>query len=92
MSHSPARTLPQRRGASRDNALRAASLEGPIFSSLAPQVATHRDTGMSRGYAFVSYDTVESAEKAISELHNLSVEGRALRVELARSDKAEKPY
>ena len=59
-------------------------------------VASHRDTGMSRGYAFVSYDTVAEADAARSSLHDHVVEGRALRCELARSDKegttASKPY
>ena len=60
-----------------------------------PQVAMHRDTGQSRGYAFVSFETIEGAEKAIAGLHNMMVAGRALRVELARADKeaaAAKPY
>ena len=55
----------------------------------------HRDTGQSRGYAFVSFETIEGAEKAIAGLHNMMVAGRALRVELARADKeaaAAKPY
>jgi len=59
------------------------------------QVAMHRDTGQSRGYAFVSFETIEGAEKAIAGLHNMMVAGRALRVELARADKeaaAAKPY
>jgi len=58
------------------------------------QVAAHRDTGLSRGYAFVSYETVEEAERAIAALHNLTVEGRALRVEVARADReaGSKPY
>ena len=55
----------------------------PIFCS----VARHRDSGMSRGYAFVSYDTLQEAEAAMSSLHNYVVEGRALRCEVARSDK-----
>jgi RNA recognition motif-containing protein len=56
------------------------------------QVATHRDNGQSRGYAFVSYETIEEAQKAIDALHNFTVEGRALRVEVARSDRDAKPY
>jgi len=57
-------------------------------------VATHRDTGLSRGYAFVSYETVEEAQVATSALHNMVLDGRALRCELARSDKdaPAKPY
>ena len=56
------------------------------------QVAVHRETGQSRGYAFVSYETIEMANNAIANLHNMTVDGRALRVELARSDKEAKPY
>ena len=54
----------------------------------------NRETAVSRGYAFVSYDTVEEANVAKEALHNMTVEGRALRVELARSDKeaSNKPY
>ena len=55
------------------------------------QVAVHRETGASRGYAFVSYDEPDAAQKAIAALHNLSVEGRSLRVEVARADK-DRPY
>ena len=63
----------------------------PIFCS----VVTHRDTGMSRGYAFVSYNTLEEANSAISGLHNMSVEGRSLRCEVARQDRdggGNRPY
>jgi len=64
-----------------------------IFAS----VATHRETGASRGYAFVSYETIEEANVAIAGLHNMSVEGRAMRCEVARSDRdgggaGAKPY
>ncbi len=66
----------------------------PIFA----QVATHRDTGASRGYAFVSFGTIEEADKAIAGLHNMVIEGRSLRCELTRTDKegssgsGHKPY
>ena len=50
----------------------------------------------SRGYAFVSYETVEQANAAITNLHNMTVDSRTLRVELARADKeaasGAKPY
>jgi len=73
----------------------SACLGAPCRRVLLPQVAMHRDTGQSRGYAFVSFETIEGAEKAIAGLHNMMVAGRALRVELARADKeaaAAKPY
>ena len=64
----------------------------PIFCS----VVTHRDTGLSRGYAFVSFQTLEEANSAISGLHNMSVEGRSLRCEVARQDReggaSSRPY
>jgi len=69
-------------------------LGSPYGKVVYAQVATHRETGLSRGYAFISYETLEQAECAITSLHNLSVEGRALRCEVARSDRdsTAKPY
>ena len=55
----------------------------PIFCS----VATHRDTGMSRGYAFISFESVGEADKVKAGLHDCVVEGRSLRCELTRQDK-----
>ena len=37
-------------------------------------MAVHRETGQSRGYAFVSYETVEHANAAITNLHNMTVD------------------
>jgi hypothetical protein len=70
-------------------------LATPHGNVLFAQVSTHRDTGLSRGYAFVSYETVEEANVAMSALHNLAIEGRALRCEVARSDREQggsRPY
>jgi hypothetical protein len=57
-------------------------------------VATHRDTGMSRGYAFISYATVAEANVAQSALHSVVIDGRHLRCELTRQDRdgASRPY
>ena len=70
-------------------------LAAPHGNVLFAQVSTHRDTGLSRGYAFVSYETIEEANVAMSALHNLAIEGRALRCEVARSDREQggsRPY
>uniref|UniRef100_A0A6S9SJX0 RRM domain-containing protein n=1 Tax=Chrysotila carterae TaxID=13221 RepID=A0A6S9SJX0_CHRCT len=67
-------------------------LASPYGTVTFVQIATHRDTGASRGYAFVSYDTVEAAENAIANMNNMTVEGRQLRVEVGKADKGEKPY
>jgi RNA recognition motif-containing protein len=81
-----------RRGGRRTAALPSSN----VCLSPPSQVAVHRETGQSRGYAFVSYETVEEANAAITNLHNMTVDSRTLRVELARADKeaasGAKPY
>lgn len=48
------------------------------------QVITDRDTGRSRGFGFVEMSTTEAAEKAISSLDGKNVDGRALKVNVAK--------
>lgn len=48
------------------------------------QVMTDRDTGRSRGFAFVEMASDEAAAKAIAELNGKEVDGRALNVNEAR--------
>lgn len=69
-------------------------LVSPYGNVVFCSVATHRDTGQSRGYAFVSYETVAEADNAKATLHDQVIEGRALRCELTRQDKdtSSKPY
>jgi len=43
-----------------------------------------RDTGRSRGFAFVEMDTQAEAQKAISQFHGSQLHERALTVNLAR--------
>jgi len=43
-------------------------------------VVTDRDSGRSRGFAFVTMGTQELAAKAISQMNGATVDGRALRV------------
>lgn len=47
-------------------------------------IATDRDTGRSRGFAFVEMTEDEAAEKAIAALNGKDVNGRALNVNEAR--------
>src|SRR5438034_6362792 len=47
-------------------------------------IATDRDTGKSRGFAFVEMPNVDEGEKAIHELSGKEVDGRALTVNEAR--------
>lgn len=48
------------------------------------QIITDRDTGRSKGFAFVQMTEDEAAEKAIAHLNGHEVGGRALTVNEAR--------
>jgi RNA recognition motif-containing protein len=43
-----------------------------------------RDTGRSRGFAFVEFSSQAEAEKAVSLFNNTPLENRSLKVNLAR--------
>jgi cold-inducible RNA-binding protein len=46
-------------------------------------VITDRETGRSRGFAFVEMDSPAAAQKAIADLDGKDLEGRPLRVRIA---------
>jgi RNA recognition motif-containing protein len=48
------------------------------------QLIKDRDTGRSKGFAFVEMGTQEEAEKAISMFNSKELDGRALTVNIAR--------
>lgn len=48
------------------------------------QVITDRDTGQSRGFGFVEMKTSEAADSAISSLNGKEVDGRQLKVNVAK--------
>uniref|UniRef100_A0A3Q7J3N2 RRM domain-containing protein n=2 Tax=Solanum subgen. Lycopersicon TaxID=49274 RepID=A0A3Q7J3N2_SOLLC len=45
------------------------------------------ETGRSRGYGFVSFETREEMENALNNLNGVELDGRALRVSLAQGKK-----
>lgn len=47
-------------------------------------IVTDRDTGMSRGFAFVEMTNKSEADAAIAELHGRELNGRAINVNEAR--------
>jgi cold-inducible RNA-binding protein len=47
-------------------------------------VVTDRDTGRSRGFGFVEMATAEEAEAAVKRFNGHELDGRTLKVELAR--------
>ncbi len=60
------------------------SLFEPFGEITRLQLMTDRDTGRSRGFAFVEMSSEESAAKAIAELNGKEVDGRALNVNEAK--------
>lgn len=64
----------------------AQEIAKPFGTVVYAQVSRHRDTGLSRGYGFVSFETVEAADRAIAGIHRQMVQGRALRVEKVKAD------
>ena len=48
-------------------------------------VVTDRDTGRSRGFGFVEMATSEEANLAVSRLDGSDLDGRRIKVELAKS-------
>lgn len=65
-----------------DNALKEAfSKFGEVVDH---KVITDRETGRSRGFGFVTYETEEQAEAAIAEMNGSELDGRRLMVNEAR--------
>jgi RNA recognition motif-containing protein len=56
-----------------------AVLDDMGFSHQGARVITDRETGKSRGFAFVEFDTPEAAAEAIRELDGHVLDGRPLR-------------
>jgi RNA recognition motif-containing protein len=61
-----------------DDALKAAfEPYGEIAEAV---VVTDRDSGRSRGFGFVTFESAESADKAIAALDGSTLDGRPIRV------------
>ena len=56
----------------------------PYGSVSRAQVITDRDTGRSRGFGFVEMDSDEEAQKAIDALDGSDIDGRQIKVNVAR--------
>jgi len=59
------------------------SLFSPFGSVLSCKVITEKDTGVSKGFGFVSYESADAASLAISQMNGFQVAGgRRLKVEV----------
>ncbi|KDP36099.1 hypothetical protein JCGZ_08743 [Jatropha curcas] len=68
--------------------LRDAFASQPGF--LSAKVIYERDTGRSRGFGFISFESAENAEAALNAMNGVEVEGRPLRLNLA-AERARSP-
>ena len=66
-------------GTTSDDLVQAFAAHGSVTSA---QVVTDRDTGRSRGFAFV--EMADGAEQAIAALNGVELQGRTLTVNEAR--------
>ncbi len=57
------------------------SAAGAVVSAT---VVTDRDTGRSRGFGFVEMETAEEAQQAVSRLDGQDLDGRRIKVEVAK--------
>ena len=51
---------------------------------MSANVVTDQLTGRSRGFGFVEMATTEEAQQAVSQLNGRDLDGRSLKVEVAR--------
>ncbi len=56
----------------------------PYGEVISTRVIVDRETKRSRGFGFVEMGTEEEANKAIQELHEADVDGRKLKVNIAK--------
>ncbi|KAK1443100.1 RNA-binding domain RBD containing protein [Babesia gibsoni] len=63
--------------------IRTFSQYGKVISS---RIASDKNTGKHKGYAFVSYDNPESAAQAIQHLNGFTILGKRLKVSLKKGD------
>ncbi len=54
---------------------------GPVASA---RVITDRDSGRSKGFGFVEFESDDDNQKAVDQLNGKELDGRAINVSLAR--------
>ena len=53
---------------------------------LRAEMTVDKETGMSKGFGFVSYDNPASAEAAIAAMNGAQIGGRTIRIERTQED------
>lgn len=68
--------------ATREDGLRESF--SPFGDIVEAKVITDRETGRSRGFGFVTFETADAANRAIEEMNGVELDGRTIRVDLAQ--------
>lgn len=63
----------------------------PFGEVTSVKIINDRETGRSRGFAFVEMSSQEAGNKAIESLNGKTVEGRAMSVAIAREKESRSP-
>ncbi|CRG93951.1 CUGBP Elav-like family member 1, putative [Plasmodium gallinaceum] len=61
----------------------------PFGELLSARIATEKNTGRNRGFAFVSYDNIESAAAAISQMNGFMALNKKLKVTVKKGEEEE---
>lgn len=61
----------------------------PFGELLSAKIATEKNTGRNRGFAFVSYDNIESAAAAISQMNGFMALNKKLKVTVKKGEEEE---
>ena len=59
---------------------------------LSAKVFIDKNTGLSKGFGFVSYDNPDSASSAIASMNGFALGSKRLKVQLKRQKGQNKPY
>jgi len=63
-----------------DDAAILAAFQSQGFEAASARVVLDRETGRSRGFAFVDFDSDDSAKRAMDAMNGFEIEGRQMRV------------
>jgi RNA recognition motif-containing protein len=74
-----------------DDASLLAAFQGQGFEASNARVVLDRDTGRSRGFAFVDFESDDTARSAMEKMNGVEIEGRQMRVTEAEDRRPPRP-
>lgn len=74
-----------------DDASLLAAFQGQGFEAASARVVLDRDTGRSRGFAFVDFESDDVARSALEKMNGVEIEGRQMRVTEAEDRRPPRP-